>query len=248
MNNLDTAMLAALMAKASAARLSTAEEWRDTPLVAFGKFIRATSLRQGRGVYAAVSVQQHEAEFKQFVEYLAGQSEQVNVLTVGTDHLSMFLAGLNGRDPAQPDPEKKPRKVKALTETKERYLNLLDSVFNGLCMAGHRGNNPALETQQLMKSPRREAPAEIIFLSAEEDERFVDYLLNSHSTSNWRERRRRAMLLFMHGTGVDCAVARSATVDSFVLNDHEPGFTVRLARSGGWSPITWFPSHHFVET
>ncbi|MGF6440540.1 tyrosine-type recombinase/integrase [Paraburkholderia youngii] len=235
-NSLDErSLIASLAARSAAARLSSAEEWCEKPRTAFSKFIRATPFRQGRGVYAPLSVQQHEAEFGRFVAYLEEHSPGTTVLNVGADRISMFLAHLRGRDPDQPGTKDKPAASReVLTGTKDRYLTLLDGVFNGLFMAGYRTDNPALEVQQRLNNPACEADAEIIFLSAEQDQRLIDYLLNDHATSTWRDRRRRAMLLFLHGTGVECSVARRATVRDFVLDDVEPGFDVRVIRSGGF--------------
>jgi hypothetical protein len=68
------------------------------------------------------------------------------------------------------------------------------------------------------------------FLSENDDERFTEYLMHEHPVSTWRERRRRAMLLFIHRMGVECSVARRATVDDFILDDGAPFFKLRIDR------------------
>lgn len=139
----------------TAARLSSAEDWRKKPTDAFKKFIRATPFRQGQA-YSEVSVLQHEARFSRFFDFMATKSG-IDILNIGVDHISMFLAELQGRDPAQPgsrDPDLPPVKWVAQTRTINHYVKLLDNVFNGLALAGYRSDNPVLEAQQLLKSPK----------------------------------------------------------------------------------------------
>ena len=197
----------------------TRADWLYKSDAAFQCWVATFSRREGK-VSAPNSLKMYKAMFGAFRRYLVEREE--SVLTIGLNGIKDFLDSREGCDRKAPitDSSKNRRTemvARALQpSTKWRYASLLDKLMDHLVGRGYRQTNPVHMYFRALKG--HGAKPAIVFLSEPVEKLLQDYLLHRSDTLTWVHRRRRAMLLFMLGTGVNSAQATAACVDDFDVN------------------------------
>jgi site-specific recombinase XerD len=210
----------------------TRADWLYKSDAAFQCWVASFSRREGK-VSALNSINMYEAMLSAFRRYLVEREE--SVLTIGQNGIKDFLDNREGRDRKTPTTgSSKSRQTEMIpralqSSTKWRYASLLDKLMDHLVGRGYRQSNPVHTYLRALKE--RGAQTAIVFLSEPVEKLLQDYLLQEYLPHRcrrwtWTDRRRRAMLLFMLGTGVNSAQATAACVDDFDVNDRPILFQV----------------------
>ncbi|MEX3932173.1 tyrosine-type recombinase/integrase [Paraburkholderia phymatum] len=198
------------------------EEWIKDPDAAFELWI-TSSLSNGDREFARNSIAMYGSMLRAFQRFLSDCRPKQNVLTVNADQIMRFLDSLEGRGHTLPrkGQEKRPPQAKIVQSaiqmaTKRRYAFLLSKLMVNLIEVGCRQLNPFHEDVPIVAGYDLEPT--IIFLSEPEDLLLQDYLLNRLDTSEWWQKRRRIMLLFILATGVNVGEATAAAIDDFMMD------------------------------
>ncbi|MBN3760988.1 hypothetical protein [Burkholderia sp. Ac-20365] len=208
------------------------DEWVERPLKAFEIYIRLFAGKQ----YSDVSARQYIANFRKLVTFLESRKPPQNVTTIGPDGLYEFLTWLEGRNPESPIAQStdEPGTTTAATrrqvqsETKFRYIDVLNGLMDHLVAYGYRKSNPMLDTARAVK--RGQGEGQIVFLEEEQDKLLQRYLLEDYDVSTTLGKRNRALMLMLLGTGITPAQAQGAWVDDFIFNDGPAEFVVLKER------------------
>jgi site-specific recombinase XerD len=205
----------------------TRADWQYKSDAAFQCWVASFSRREGKGS-APNSLNMYEAMFGAFRQYLVEREE--SVLTIGPNEIKDFLNNREGCDRKAPiTGSSKIRRTEMVARalqpsTKWRYASLLDKLMDYLVGRGYRQTNPVHMYVRALKV--HGAQPAIVFLSEPVEKLLQEYLLHRCDTLAWADRRRRAMLLFMLGTGVNSAQATAACVDDFDVNDRAISFQI----------------------
>ena len=133
-------------------------------------------------------------------------ANEVTLATFGADHLESFFADLEKR-------------CHAGTSTRPRYIKLIDRLGRELVEMGLRKSNPAAEYVQRQSWP--EGEPQPVFLDPA-----ADALLQAHvqprAGNGLIERRNRAIVALLLGTGITSAEIRSARNEHVVIDSVRP--------------------------
>lgn len=151
--------------------------------------------------FSAQTLKQRASMYGKFLKFLYGREVPVSVLSVGADEIQSFLSTLAGKREA--DDKNHKRKVAAERGTAQRYVRLINDVFEHLVILGLRETNPAAELLAEFSKRNRDRPDVKLpeCLDAEQDARLRELIL-SMPTNTWTGCRNRAMLALFAGGGL----------------------------------------------
>lgn len=151
--------------------------------------------------FSAQTLKQRASMYGKFLKFLYGREVPASVLSVGADEIQSFLSTLAGRRESD---EKNPnRKVAAERGTAQRYVRLINDVFEHLISLGLRETNPAAELlAEFSKRTGDRSEGKLPeCLDAKQDARLRALIL-SMPTNTWTGCRNRAMLALFAGGGL----------------------------------------------
>ena len=171
--------------------------------------------------YSVLSIRQFSSTFGRFCDFMEGRG--VHILRIDAAGVSDFLGNMPGRHPGEPGRGAPPARH-ARASTFYRYDMLLSDVMDHLVARQYRKHNPMfIATRNAARGP---AEGRLVFLPAQVDERLQQYLLEEMPTDTWEQRRSRALMLFILGSGVIASEAGGALMKEFAFNDVAPGYDV----------------------
>ncbi|MBU6492182.1 MAG: tyrosine-type recombinase/integrase [Burkholderiales bacterium] len=212
--------------------------WVSAPTLAFEHWVNYIAHPQGKNTgYSDVSIKQFRSMFGAFTKFL--EERGLNMLSIGPAQVSDFLANLPGRDPGVPGKGSHASR-RARASTLQRYVTLLDDLMNHLVRQGFRRENPMYVGAR--EVTRGYGEGRLVCLPQIVDERLQQYLLHEMATEAWDQRRSRALLLFLLGSGVMSSNAGGALITEFVFDDETPSYDVppSQGREGYRAPLSPF--------
>jgi integrase/recombinase XerD len=180
------------------------EKWLTDPAGAYREWQAYEAAGADRKPFSPRSIVQHAAMFDRLLRHLL--ANEVTLATFGADHLESFFADLEKR-------------CHAGTTTRPRYIKLIDRLGRELVDSGLRKSNPAAEYVQRQSWP--EGEPQPVFLDPA-----ADALLQAHvqprAGDGPIERRNRAIVALLLGTGITSAEIRSALNEHLVVDSVRP--------------------------
>jgi integrase/recombinase XerD len=179
------------------------KNWLTDPAGAYREWQAHEAAGAGRKPFSPRSIVQHAAMFDRLLRHLI--ANEVTLATFGADHLASFFADLETR-------------CHAGTSTRPRYITLIERLGRELVETGLRKSNPAAEYGQRQRWP--EGEPQPVFLDAG-----ADALLQAHvprAGDGPIERRNRAIVALLLGTGITSAEIRSALHEHLVIDSARP--------------------------
>lgn len=231
-SNTDDAALAAAAA-APPADADLTQMWRDDPTRAFACWKASKTV--GKRGFASHSMEQYRAMFGAFLRWMSENSFDIKTVTVA--QLESFLSEGIGR------PDAEGRRTPAAASTRQRYLQLLKSVFEQLRAAGLRQSNPAIELMEgtdarsFVKPPPRVLQPETI-------EKYKAWTL-SRPMKTWVDVRNRALRLMFLATGAMVVEVRNLRARDLSF-DPETGLCVVQIEGWGMTPVHSVPAANFA--
>ncbi|CAE6965143.1 tyrosine-type recombinase/integrase [Paraburkholderia domus] len=178
--------------------------WLTDPAEAYLEWQANEAAGADRRPFSPRSIVQHAAMFDRLLRHLI--AHEVTLATFGAEHLESFFAELD-------------RRCHPGTSTRPRYIKLIDRLGRELVETGLRGSNPAAGYVQLQRWP--EGEPQPVFLDPD-----ADALLQTHvqprAGDGVIERRNRAIVALLLGTGITSAEIRSARNEHLVIDSVRP--------------------------
>ncbi|HDR9756523.1 tyrosine-type recombinase/integrase [Burkholderia vietnamiensis] len=174
--------------------------WDSVNPAAFVEWQR--ELVDGRGnPFSSQTLKQRASMYGKFLKFLYGRDEPASVLSVGPDEIQLFLSTLAGKREAGEG--NATRKVAAERGTAQRYVRLINDVFEHLVDLGLREVNPAaaLLVEFSKRTGDRSEAKLPECLDSMQDARLREKIL-SMPTNTWTGCRNRAMLALFAGAGL----------------------------------------------
>lgn len=180
------------------------KNWLTDPAGTYREWQAHDAAGADRRPFSPRSIVQHTAMFDRLLRHLI--AHQVTLATFGADHLESFFEELEKR-------------CHAGTSTRPRYIKLIDRLGRELVEIGLRKSNPAAEYVQRQRWP--DGDPQPVFLDPE-----ADTLLQAHvqprAGDGLLERRNRAIIALLLGTGITSAEIRSALNKHLVIESVRP--------------------------
>lgn len=166
--------------------------WERAPDLAFARW--AGERRPSNMELAAHSVEQYQAMWHAYSRWLTDHG--VLATQASAEHIDRFLRSKQGRNGAP-----------AAKTTRRRYLQMLNKVYEHLCLIELREDNPAEPLVSLQRHQGFVKPAPTVLPLSLAD-RFIEWTL-AQSTQHWCDARNQALRLAFACAGLTTAQAQS---------------------------------------